>query len=300
MKLSRDSNEEIDLEQCVQKSGNEYTIEFNDISLILPNGVQIMKGVTGKFLPRRLCAIMGPSGAGKTTIISLVTGKAIKTGGTIKVNGQIVNDLSKWKKLVGFVPQEDVMIRQLRVRDNVEFSANFRLPVEMTCEERMNVVNETLIDLGIEHVQFSVIGDERERGISGGQRKRVNIGIELVALPKVLFLDEPTSGLDSTSSVILARQLKDIALRRGVTIASVIHQPSIQTFLEFDDLLLLGKGGQVVYHGPINKAAAYFESIGFKSSGLTNPADFYLDITNGVIPREGDPNFTPPQLFGYW
>lgn len=206
----------------------------------------------------------------------------------------------RWKKLVGFVPQEDVMIRQLRVRDNVEFSANYRLPVEMTRAERMNVVNETLIDLGIEHVQFSVIGDERERGISGGQRKRVNIALELVALPKVLFLDEPTSGLDSTSSFVLARQLKDIATRRGVTIASVIHQPSIQTFLEFDDLLLLGKGGQVVYHGPINEASAYFASIGFVPTGLTNPADFFLDIANGAVPRPGDPNFTPPQLFRYW
>jgi energy-coupling factor transporter ATP-binding protein EcfA2 len=121
-----------------------------------------------------------------------------------------------------------------------------------------------------------------------------------VALPKVLFLDEPTSGLDSTSSAVLARQLKDIAIRRGVTIASVIHQPSIQAFFEFDDLLLLGKGGQVVYHGPISEASAYFESIGFKPVGLTNPADFYLDIANGAVARDGDPDFIPPHLFQFW
>ena len=128
----------------------------------------------------------------------------------------------------------------------------------------------------------------------------MNIGIELVALPKVLFLDEPTSGLDSTSSAVLARQLKDIAIRRGVTIASVIHQPSVQAFLEFDDLLLLGKGGQVVYHGPIDEAAAYFESIGFTPAGLVNPADFYLDITNGAVARDGDPDFVPEHLFRFW
>ncbi|CAE7389152.1 ABCG24 [Symbiodinium microadriaticum] len=137
------------------------------------------------------------------------------------------------------------MIRQLTVRDNISFSAAYRLPVEMTAAQKEDVVNQTLLSLGIDHVQHSLIGDERERGISGGQRKRVNIGIELVALPKVLFLDEPTSGLDSTSSAVLARQLKDIATRQNVTIASVIHQPSIQAFLEFDDLLLLGKGGEV-------------------------------------------------------
>lgn len=159
-----------------------------------------------------------------------------------------------------------------------------------------------------------LLGDERQRGVSGGQRKRVNIGIELVALPKVLFLDEvrlifffhkillvqPTSGLDSTSSAVLCQQLKDIAVSQGVTIASVIHQPSIQAFLEFDDLLLLGKGGEVVYHGPVSEGMTYFRSLGFEPPQTMNPADFFLDIVNGVVPRQGDPNFKPEDLFGLW
>ena len=95
---------------------------------------------------------------GKTTIINLITGKAKKTEGIIKMNEEIVDDLSKWKKLIGFVPQEDVMIRQLTVRDNIEFSANYRLPREMTAEERNAVINDTLLSLGIDHVQHSVIG----------------------------------------------------------------------------------------------------------------------------------------------
>ena len=137
----------------------------------------------------------------------MLSGKAIKTSGQIYVNGEPVNDLSRWKKLVGFVPQEDVMIRQLTVRDNMEFSANIRLGVEMSASERKKVVNDTLVALGIDHVQHSVIGDERQRGVSGGQRKRVNIGIELVALPKVLFLDEVRMMLNFRNILIYAAHL---------------------------------------------------------------------------------------------
>ena len=278
----------------------DYHISFENVGLTLPNGLTIMKGVSGEFLPRRTCAIMGPSGAGKTTIINLVTGKATKTEGVIHVNGEEVNDLSKWKKLVGFVPQEDIMIRQLTVRDNIVFSARYRLPDAMSLAEKNDVVNQTLVSLGIDHVQHSVVGDERERGVSGGQRKRVNIGIELAALPSVLFLDEPTSGLDSTSSATLTKQLKTIAIEQNVTIAAVIHQPSIQTFNEFDDLLLLGKGGQAIYQGPVKEAPKYFASIGFEMGEMMNPADFYLDVANGAVKRKGDSTFEPTHLFKFW
>jgi ABC-type multidrug transport system ATPase subunit len=216
------------------------------------------------------------------------------------VNGEVVDDLRKWKKLVGFVPQEDVMIRNLTVRDNIGFSANYRLPDSMSYSEAQGVVNDTLLSLGIDHVQHSIIGDERERGVSGGQRKRVNIGIELAALPRVLFLDEPTSGLDSTSSTTLTKQLKNIAVEQNVTIAAVIHQPSMATFEAFDDLLLLGRGGMVVYQGPVCDAVAYFSSIGFNMKTPMNPADFFLDITNGAIERENDPAFKTPDLFRFW
>lgn len=116
----------------------------------------------------------------------------------------------------------------------------------------------------------------------------------------VLCTDEPTSGLDSTSSATLTKQLKHIAVEQGVTIAAVIHQPSIATFLEFDDLLLLGKGGQVIYQGPVKAAKDYFSSIGFEMGELMNPADFFLDVANGAVKRPGDDAFTPPDLFRFW
>lgn len=103
-----------------------FTIEFDHIGLTLKNGTNIMQNVSGKFLPGRLCAVMGPSGAGKTTIISLVTGKTQRTTGTIRVNGNEVDGLGEFKKLVGFVPQEDIMLRELTVRDNIAFSAQYR------------------------------------------------------------------------------------------------------------------------------------------------------------------------------
>lgn len=122
----------------------------------------------------------------------------------------------------------------------------------------------------------------------------------MVTDPKILFLDEPTSGLDSTTTVALCQTLKNIARTRNMTIASVIHQPSVYSFLEFDDLLLLGKGGQVIYHGAVLDAPDYFTGLGFVMPEKCNPADFYLDVASGMVPREGHPEFEWPQLFELW
>ena len=192
------------------------------------------------------------------------------------------------------------MIRSLSVRENIKFSADYRLPASFSGHDCELATNQTLVDLGIEHVQHTAIGDEYSRGISGGQRKRVNIGIEMVADPSILFLDEPTSGLDSTTATKLCITLKEIAEKRNMTIASVIHQPSLASFLVFDDLLLLGKGGQVVYHGPLKTASDYFSLVGFPTPSLCNPADFYLDIVSGECKREGFPDFVPADLFALW
>ena len=282
------------------KGPGEFLIEFEDIGLTLKNGTTIMEGVNGAFKPGRLCAIMGPSGAGKTTIISLVTGKAKKTSGKVFVNKELQDGLMHYRKLVGFVPQEDVMIRSLSVRDNINFSARYRLPTSLSEFEIVQKVNDCIEVLGVSHVQHSLIGDERTRGVSGGQRKRVNIGIELVADPSVLFLDEPTSGLDSTTATSLCSTLKKVAQDRRMTIAAVIHQPSISSFHEFDDLLLLGKGGRVVYYGPVAEAPEYFSSIGFPLPPNCNPADFYLDVCQGGVPRQNDPGFEWSHLFELW
>ena len=133
----------------------------------------------------------------------ILSGKVKKTGGWITCNGEACDDLSRYRSRTAFVPQEDVMHRELTVLENITFSADIRLPPDWTPEQKREKVMQTLYTLDLTHIQHSIIGDEFERGISGGQRKRVNVGLELVADPKLLFLDEPTSGLDSVSATKL-------------------------------------------------------------------------------------------------
>ncbi|KAI8592950.1 hypothetical protein BDZ88DRAFT_406657 [Geranomyces variabilis] len=276
-----------------------FDIEFDNLGLTLPDGVEIMKGVSGTLKAGRLCAVMGPSGAGKTTFVSLLTNKAKRSEGTVRINGN-VEELSTYRKLIGFVPQEDIMLRELTVRDILMHSALMRLPVEWSIQRKKGLVLDTIAFLGLEHVMNSTVGDEVERGISGGQRKRVNIGMELVAAPSVLFLDEPTSGLDSATSYEVCKLLHTIAREQSMTIASIIHSPSPPSFEQFDDLLLLGKGGRIVYFGPRAEASAYFASIGFENKQEASPSDFFMDIATGRVPCAFLKAFKPPMLFACW
>ncbi|KAJ3040357.1 hypothetical protein HDV00_011013 [Rhizophlyctis rosea] len=276
-----------------------FDIAFEDVGLVLPNGIEIMHGVTGQLKAGRLCAVMGPSGAGKTTFVSLLTNKAKRTSGKIWINGT-EEELSKYSKLIGFVPQEDVMLRELTVRDILMHSALMRLPSSWDAKRKKDLVLETISFLGLEHVMDQPIGNEEERGISGGQRKRVNIGMELVAAPSVLFLDEPTSGLDSATSYEVCKMLHDIAREQRMTIAAVVHSPSPVAFEQFDDLLLLGKGGRIIYFGPRNEATKYFSRLGFDARPGESPSDFYMDVATGRVPCQKTPYFKAVQLFTCW
>ncbi|KAI8902412.1 hypothetical protein BC833DRAFT_573455 [Globomyces pollinis-pini] len=283
----------------IQRLEKTFDIEFENLGLKLPNGVEIMKGVTGSLRSGRCCAIMGPSGSGKTTFVTLLTGKVSRTTGTVKLNG-VKDELSKWSKLIGYVPQEDIMLRELTVRDILMHSARMRLPSSWDYHRIKQKVNEIITFLGMAHVSNSIIGDETRRGISGGQRKRVNIGMELVAEPSVLFLDEPTSGLDSSTAFEVCSNLKQIAQSQGLTVAAVIHSPSPATFRQFDDFLLLGKGGRLVYMGPRDKALEYFARIGFTCPADESPSDYFMDVASGFVPSQFDPAFKPQDLFTYW
>ena len=164
-----------------------FTIEFENLGLKLENGIEIMKGVTGALYAGRTCAVMGPSGAGKTTFVTLLTGKVERTSGSVKLNG-VPDELSKYSKLIGYVPQEDIMIRELTVRDILMHSARMRLSSSMDYAAVKTKVYEIISFLGMSHISTSIIGNEEERGVSGGQRKRVNIGMELAAEPSVILL----------------------------------------------------------------------------------------------------------------
>jgi ABC-type multidrug transport system ATPase subunit len=283
----------------IMNAEKRFDIAFNDLGLVLPTGVQIMKGVTGELKSGRLCAIIGPSGAGKTSFVNLLTGKATKTSGTVAING-MEESLAKYKKLTGFVPQDDIMHRELTVIHNLTHSAMMRLPATMLHVEKTEKVLQVIKYLELGHVMDSIIGDETRRGISGGQRRRVSIGMELVANPSILFLDEPTSGLDSATSLEVCTLLKNIAHEQKLTVAAVIHSPSAQSFAQFDDVMILGAGGQLVYFGAVDAAPAYFERIGFPIPAGENPADFYLAVASAKVPSMKSPDFVPADLFVYW
>ena len=242
---------------------------------------QVLKGVTGRCASGRVTAIMGPSGAGKTTMLNVLSGRASYgvTTGVVAING-VPESVKGFGPFVGFVPQEDTMHTNLTVGENVEFYGALRLPRHYTAWDVREVVERTLEVLGLEHIEGSVIGDAEKRGISGGQRKRVNVAMEIVSDPSLLFLDEPTSGLDSTTSFELVQSLRVLSGRR-VNVVVVLHQPSFFIFRMFHDVLLLCRGGRTAYCGPSEGALPYFEASGFSMPAFENPADFFMDVIAG-------------------
>ena len=241
--------------------------------------------MSGSIDASELVAVMGPSGAGKSTFMNVLCGRAFygEVTGEIRINGK-VDRMENHRDLMGFVPQDDIVHEDLTVKENLIYAANLRLPTSTTRKEKLALVEATLKMLQIYHVRHSIVGSVSKRGISGGQRKRVNIGMELVAKPAALFLDEPTSGLDSTSSEVILDSLKRLT-RFGMTVITVIHQPRYSIFRRFDRVLLLGKGGRTVYEGPSERAQDYFLNLGFKCPDGENVADFLMDVMSGGVRR---------------
>ncbi|KAM7522384.1 hypothetical protein LguiA_012286 [Lonicera macranthoides] len=259
-------------------------VAFKDLTLTLKGkNKHLLRCVTGKIMPGRVSAVMGPSGAGKTTFLSALAGKATgcTASGTILINGK-VDTMHSYKKIIGFVPQDDIVHGNLTVEENLWFSARCRLPADLSKAEKVLVVERVIESLGLQNVRDSLVGTVEKRGISGGQKKRVNVGLEMVMEPSLLILDEPTSGLDSSSSSLLLRALRREALE-GVNICMVVHQPSYSLFKMFDELILLAKGGLTAYHGPVKKVEEYFAGLGINVPDRVNPPDHFIDILEGIV-----------------
>ncbi|CAN0916438.1 ABC transporter G family member 28, partial [Linum grandiflorum] len=262
------------------------TIEvcFKDLTLTLKGkNKNLLRCVTGKLSPGRVSAVMGPSGAGKTTFLSALTGKApgCSVSGMVLVNGK-AEPIQAYKKIIGFVPQDDIVHGNLTVEENLWFNASCRLSADLPKPDKVLVVERVIESLGLQLVRDSLVGTVEKRGISGGQRKRVNVGMEMVMEPSLLILDEPTSGLDSSSSQLLLKALRREALE-GVNICMVVHQPSYTLFRMFDDLILLAKGGLTAYHGPVKKVEEYFAGLGIIVPDRVNPPDYFIDILEGIL-----------------
>uniref|UniRef100_UPI0037E8C6E3 broad substrate specificity ATP-binding cassette transporter ABCG2b n=1 Tax=Semicossyphus pulcher TaxID=241346 RepID=UPI0037E8C6E3 len=240
----------------------------------------ILKDVSGIMRPG-MNAIMGATGSGKTSLLDVIAGRKNPAGlkqGQVLVDGKVVT--SELRLSSAYVVQDDILMGTLSVRENLLFSANLRLnPKHHSASDKNSRVDAIIQDLGLTDCADTKIGTEFLRGVSGGERKRCSIGMELITSPSLLFLDEPTTGLDSNTANCIIGLLQKLS-RRGKTVIFSIHQPRYSIFRQFDHLTLMHKG-EVVFAGAAGQALEYFTDLGYQIESFDNPADFFMDITNG-------------------
>nr|XP_033815304.1 broad substrate specificity ATP-binding cassette transporter ABCG2 isoform X3 [Geotrypetes seraphini]XP_033815312.1 broad substrate specificity ATP-binding cassette transporter ABCG2 isoform X3 [Geotrypetes seraphini]XP_033815321.1 broad substrate specificity ATP-binding cassette transporter ABCG2 isoform X3 [Geotrypetes seraphini] len=239
---------------------------------------EILSDINGIMRPG-INAILGPTGSGKSSLLDILAARKDPYG----LSGEVLIDgapqPANFKCMSGYVVQDDVVMGTLTVRENLQFSAALRLPMTVRQKEKDARINQVIKELGLTKVADSKVGTQLIRGVSGGERKRTNIGMELITDPAVLFLDEPTTGLDASTANAVLLLLKRMS-RQGKTIILSIHQPRYSIFRLFDGLTLLA-GGRMVYHGTAQDTLPYFSSLGYICEEHNNPADFFLDIING-------------------
>ncbi len=227
--------------------------------------------------PGELVAVMGPSGAGKSTLLSIVNGQAIPSKGQVIIGGLDLHDhFDLFRGRIGFVPQDDILHADLTVWQALWYAARLRLPADTTAEEIATRIRDVIAQLGLEGTENTRIGDQRKRGISGGQRKRVNLAMELLTDPPILILDEPTSGLSSTDTLAVIELLRRLA-NSGKTIIVTIHQPSLDAYRLFDAVAIIardsstGQVGRLAYFGRAwPDAVTFFEPSSEESAVPTN------------------------------
>jgi len=294
--------------------------EMVSMSLLLPNKHVVLDDVSLAIPAGSSVAIMGPSGCGKTSITNVLSGRAGygNVVGNLRINSRSDISVQALAPVTGFVPQDDIMHRNLTVEENVAFSAHLRLPQCEDALRRADQVQEAVdavlhqLGLGGHKVRNTVIGDETARGVSGGQRKRVSFAMEFVSNPSLLFLDEPTSGLDSTTSHSVVDVFTKAARRTQCTTIAVIHQPRYETLLLFDRVIMLAVGGRLVYSGPVLQMEDYFRrSLRAQFPDKANPADVVMDlisldsakkwIDKGLLLKPDNPDaLTDSREFGRW
>eukprot|EP00794_Sanderia_malayensis_P015415 gene15415-16989_t len=267
------------------KSKTPTHLVFKDLTVTIKNGEEsscTLNGVSGEVKPGEVLAIMGPSGAGKTTLLNILAGRQKRTGGELTSGIVTINGKKMEKSLrrnLGYVLQDDVFFSHLTMRQTLDFAAELRLPDEMLHKDKMAVVDEVIDKLDIKKCENTIIGGGMFSvgGLSGGERKRTSIGVELITNPALLMMDEPTSGLDSSTAYSLIKLLKSIAAREKKAIVCTIHQPSSQIFHLFDKLMLLCLG-RVAYYGPASGAFDFFEQINLPCDPNWNPADYMMEL----------------------
>jgi ABC-type multidrug transport system ATPase subunit len=224
-----------------------------------------------------MTAIMGASGSGKTTLLNLLSSRSIKGNnmyynGDLLLNDNKVSNLSYYKNVIGFVPQEDVVIKEASVKENFEIYGDYR-----RVEDRDERVNSLVDSLGLSHCQHSKIGNEFQRGVSGGELKRVSIGVELMSQPEILFLDEPTTSLDANTALDIILLLKDVCRKREIGVICVIHQPRREILEQFDQIMVLSDGN-LIYDGTFNGIRDKLNSLNYNLPYFETEVDTLMKL----------------------
>lgn len=299
-----DFNEEI---KTTKLSFNAIIDEFK-----FPNGTIGLRDVNVSEGPGRLIGIMGASGAGKTTLLNVMAGLAKPSVGKILINGfDIFEEKEKIHGVIGYVSQDDLLIEELTVYQNLYYNAKLCF-AHFTEEEIHKRVMEVLENLGLDQRKDLKVGNPLEKTISGGQRKRLNIALELIREPAILFLDEPTSGLSSRDSENVIDLLKELSLK-GKLIFVVIHQPSSDIYKMFDKMIIMDTGGYPAYYGPPVEAVTYFKKSTLQvdsnrgqceTCGNVNPEQIFNIIEAKVVDEYGQPTnkrkITPVQWHDWY
>ncbi|VVC93867.1 ATP-binding cassette sub-family G member 1-like [Leptidea sinapis] len=254
----------------------DVNISFRDIVYnvrhsLFPTGRKtILKGVSGQFNAGELSVIIGQSGAGKSTLMDILAGYSKPTAGALSVNGMLRNE-KKFRRRSCYILQDDQVQEMLTIEESLHFAAELKLGHHINTQQKLKRVEEIITSLGVSRVR-----DTRAAFLSGGQKKRLAIGLELVSDPPVMFLDEPTSGLDSSIAKQLMYLLHLLA-RQGRTVVITIHQPSA-ALLEMVDRLYAIVNGQCGYMGPVQLLVPYLKDIGLVCPPYHNPVDYFIEI----------------------
>ena len=234
----------------------------------------ILNSISGYAAPGELLSIMGPSGSGKTSLMNVLSGRSSYQEGVLSINGEPVTPrtMKRLMTKIAYVKQNDIFFGHLTVRDQLTYTALLRMPGDMRTELKHNEVDKV-----IRMLRLTKVADSPIKLLSGGEKKRVNIGTELLTDPGVLLLDEPASGLDSTSAVALLKLLHSFAEESGKTVITSIHQPSSAVFRSFDRLMMLSEG-YVVYFGTPVESLDYLRRLDLACPDGYNAADHWMDL----------------------
>ncbi|KAL6653393.1 hypothetical protein ACP70R_008971 [Stipagrostis hirtigluma subsp. patula] len=274
------------------------TISFQDVNYYVETPMEmreqgymdkklkLLHNITGAFQPGVLSALMGVTGAGKTTLLDVLAGR--KTGGVvegdIRIGGYPKNQ-ETFARISGYCEQTDVHSPQITVGESVAYSAWLRLPTEIDSKMRNEFVNQVLETIELDEIKDALVGIPGVNGLSTEQRKRLTVAVELVSNPSIIFMDEPTSGLDARAAAIVMRAVKNVA-ETGRTVVCTIHQPSVEIFEAFDELMLMKRGGELIYAGSLGhhscKVIQYFQAIPGvpKIKDNYNPSTWMLKVTS--------------------